>query len=193
MHRPLPFEIRPARSEDRDAVRRVNSAAFGGHHVPDLVDALVRAGDVVASLVAEVAGELVGHVQLSRCWVDARERLVEVVVLSPLAVEPSQQRRGVGTALVAAALETARTAGEVAVFLEGDPGFYGSRGFSPGASSGFGRPSPRIPEPAFQVALFDEDLPRGPLVYCQTFWTQDCVGLRDPRLARVETKAGAHG
>jgi hypothetical protein len=23
-------------------------------------------------------------------------------------------------------------------------------------------------------------------VYCQTFWTQDCVGLRDPRLAAVE-------
>jgi hypothetical protein len=27
---------------------------------------------------------------------------------------------------------------------------------------------------------------RGALVYCQTFWTQDCVGLRDPRLAAVE-------
>jgi len=37
-----------------------------------------------------------------------------------------------------------------------------------------------------QVALFDSDLPRGPFVYSQTFWTQDCVGLRDPTLAQVE-------
>jgi putative acetyltransferase len=180
--------FRLAQSEDSDAVRRVNGAAFGGSRVPDLVDALVAAGDVVASLVADRAGKVVGHVQLSRCWIDARERLVEVVTLSPLAVEPFHQRRGVGTALVAAALQTAREGGQPAVFLEGDPNFYGPRGFSTAKSLGFGRPSPRIPEPGFQVALFDPELPRGPFVYCQTFWTQDCVGLRDPQLASVEAQ-----
>jgi putative acetyltransferase len=131
---------------------------------------------------------VVGHVQLSRCWVDARDRLVEVVTLSPLAVHPSHQRQGIGTALLAAALQTAREAGEPAVFLEGDPYFYGPRGFSTAKSLGFGCPSPRVPEPGFQVALFDPDLPRGPFVYCQTFWTQDCVGLRDPQLASVEAR-----
>jgi putative acetyltransferase len=74
------------------------------------------------------------------------------------------------------------------VFLEGDPNFYGPRGFSTAKSLGFGLPSLRIPEPAFQVALFDPGLPRGPFVYCQTFWTQDCVGLRDPQLADVEAQ-----
>ncbi len=74
------------------------------------------------------------------------------------------------------------------MFLEGDPNFYGTRGFLNAETLGFGRPSPRIPEPAFQVALFDAELPRGPFVYSQTFWTQDCVGLRDPELARVEAE-----
>ena len=37
------FAIRPAQSRDRDAIRRVNSAAFGGQRVPDMVDALVAA------------------------------------------------------------------------------------------------------------------------------------------------------
>jgi putative acetyltransferase len=180
------FEVRPVQPADREAVRRVNAAAFGGDRVPDMVEALTAAGDVLVGLVAEVNGDVVGHVQLSRCWVDARERLVEVAVLSPLATAPDHQRRGIGTALVAHAIATAREAGEPAVFLEGDPDFYSSRGFVAGSSLGFGRPSPRIPEPAFQVALLDEDLPRGALVYCQTFWTQDCVGLRDPRLAAVE-------
>src|SRR4051812_45086594 len=161
METPSAVTFRLAQSEDSDAVRRVNGAAFGGPRVPDLVDALVAAGDVVASLVADRAGNVVGHVQLSRCWIDARERLVEVVTLSPLAVVRFHQRQGVGTALVAAALETARELGEPAVFLEGDPNFYGPRGFSTAKSLGFGRPSPRIPEPGFQVALLDPELPRG--------------------------------
>jgi putative acetyltransferase len=186
MNPPAFVEIRSARTEDWGAIRRVNGAAFGGDRVPDLVDALVMAGDVVAALVAESAREVVGHVQLNRCWIDARERLVDVLVLSPLATDPTHQRRGIGTALVTAALETAGRRREPAVFLEGDPNFYGSRGFSPSGPLGFGRPSPRIPEPAFQVALTGAGVPRGPVVYCQTFWTQDCVGLRDPRLAEVE-------
>jgi putative acetyltransferase len=182
----MTFDVRPVQAADRDAVRRVNGAAFGGDRVPDMVEALVASGDALVGLVAEVDGVVVGHVQLNRSWIDARERLVEVAVLSPLATEPDHQRQGIGTALVAAAIETAREAGQPAVFLEGDPDFYSSRGFASGVALGFGRPSPRVPEPAFQVALLDEDLPRGPFVYCQTFWTQDCVGLRDPRLAAVE-------
>lgn len=189
----MTFDVRPVRAADRDAVRRVNRDAFRREKVPDMVEALIAAGDVLIGLVAEVGGVVVGHVQLNRCWVDARERLVEVAVLSPLATDPGHQRQGIGTALVAAAVEAARESGEPAVFLEGDPDFYSSRGFVPGASLGFGRPSPRIPEPAFQVALLDEDLPRGPLVYCQTFWTQDCVGLRDPRLTAVEERLAAAG
>jgi putative acetyltransferase len=63
----------------------------------------------------------------------------------------------------------------------------------PAASEGFGRPSTRIPEPALQVVVLDPSVPRGPLVYCQTFWTQDCVGLRDPRLSEVEEYLASHG
>ena len=167
-------------------------AAFGRDQVLRMVAALEAAGDVLTSLVAEDQDEVVGHVQLNRCWVDARERLVEVAVLSPLSTDPRHHGRGIGTALVAAALDAARGAGEPAVFLEGDPAFYSTRGFEPAASRGFGRPSPRIPEPAFQVALLDEQLLRGPVVYCQAFWTEDCVGLRDPRLARVEGHLALH-
>ena len=182
------MEIRPATPDDHDGVRRVVGAAFDDDRVPRLVDALEAAGDVVASLVAVEDEQVVGHVMLNRSWVDARERLVPVAVLSPLSTEPDHQRQGIGTALVEAALEWARSAGEPAVFLEGDPGFYSTRGFEPGTALGFTAPSVRIPGPAFQVAVLDPEVPRGALVYCQTFWTEDCVGLRDPRLAQVEER-----
>ncbi|MCW0216477.1 MAG: N-acetyltransferase [Pseudonocardia sp.] len=183
--------LRPSRPADRSAVRAVVRAAFGeeGASVDSMLDALDASGATAASLVAEdEEGELIGHVQLSRCWVDARERLVDVLVLSPLSVRPDRQGAGIGTALVAAAVRAATASGAPAVFLEGSPDYYRARGFDPGADHGFVRPSVRIPEAAFQVAVLPAHEPwmTGALVYCEAFWATDSVGLRDPLLARLE-------
>jgi putative acetyltransferase len=181
---------RPATDADHPAVSDVVTRAFAdnGTIVAGLVDALRASGHVRAEVVAEVDGAVTGHVMLSRSWVDAWRALVEVLVLSPLSVAPEHHGRGLGTALVAAAVDAARTLGAPALFLEGDPGFYARRGFEPATSHGFVRPSPRIPEPAFQVVVLDRHEPwmTGPLVYCDPFWVRDCVGLRDPPLGTRE-------
>lgn len=103
-----------------------------------------------------------------------------MLVLSPVGVLPSHQRRGVGSALIRHALAEASRAGFPAVFLEGSPDYYARLGFATAAAHGFTAPSPRIPPAAFQVALLDghEDWMRGPLVYPDPFWELDCVGLR---------------
>jgi putative acetyltransferase len=187
--------VRPAQPADREAVRRVLVGAFGeeGPTIVELVQALDRTGRTELSLVAEVGGAVAGHVQLNRSWVDAREALVDVLVLSPLSVDPTHQRRGIGTLLVGAAVEAAAEMGSPAVFLEGAPDYYGSRGFERASARGFTRPSPRIPDPAFQVAVLDahEEWMVGPLVYCDAFWAMDCVGLRDPLLTELEARLSA--
>lgn len=153
-----------------------------------LVEHLDETGSTRASLVAEVEGRVVGHVQLNRSWVDARKALVEVLVLSPLSVDPGHQGRGLGAALLAAAVAEAERLGAPAVFLEGDPGYYSTRGWSAAGQHGFTKPSARIPDPAFQVTLLPayESWMTGALVYCEPFWALDCVGLRDPLLAQLE-------
>lgn len=191
-----PCDIRPETAADRGDLLGVVRRAFGEHG--DTVAALVEAlGPYqAASLVAEVDGVVVGHVQLSRAWLDARQRLVDVLVLSPLAVAPARQGIGIGTTLVTAAVTVAEALGAPLVFLEGDPDYYSARGFEPGTKHGFLRPSPRIPEPAFQVRLLPAYEPwmRGTLVYPEPFWTLDCVGLRDPNLAAVEARLNSpHG
>ncbi|MDX6373900.1 MAG: putative acetyltransferase, partial [Nocardioidaceae bacterium] len=105
-----------------------------------------------------------------------------------LSVAPSEQGRGVGTGLVAAAIAEARRLAVPALFLEGSPAYYSSRGFEPATARGFIRPSTRVPEPAFQVSVLGghEEPMTGALVYCEPFWTHDCVGLRDPELSRIE-------
>jgi putative acetyltransferase len=181
--------VRPYVAPDAAGVAAVVTSAFGdeGPLISRLVTDL-RATEARAELVAESDDAVVGHVLLSRSWVDARPALVEVLVLSPLSVAPDHQRRGTGTRLLSAAVAAARSLGVPAVFLEGDPGYYGARGWSPATPLGFTRPSTRIPEPAFQVVVLEgrEDWMRGALVYCQPFWAHDCVGLRDPLLASLE-------
>jgi putative acetyltransferase len=175
--------VRDAAATDHAAIGDVVTRAFGddGATVAALVDDLRASGHVRAELVADADGRVAGHVMLSRSWVDARRSLVDVLVLSPLSVAPERHGQGLGTALLAAAVERARRLGAPALFLEGDPGFYAGRGFEPATPRGFVRPSPRIPEPAFQVVVLEPHEPwmTGPLVYCDPFWARDCVGLRD--------------
>jgi putative acetyltransferase len=185
--------VRAETPGDRAAVRRVVEVAFAdGGRVADLVVALQESGHSRASLVAVDDGEVVGHVGLSRSWVDTEPRLVEVLVLSPLSVVPEHQGRGIGSRLVGSALEEGERLGAPAVFLEGDPGYYGSRGFGPAGGHGFGRPSERIPRVAFQVALLSSYEPwmSGRLVYCDPFWALDCVGLRGETLRDVRERLG---
>ena len=127
--------IRPAAGADDRAIDAVVRAAFGaadpeeGDKVADLWAEVRDAGLVLAELVAVVGDEVVGHVGVSHCWLDARRELVDVAVLEPAEHAAGPPGRGIGTALVAAAVEAARASGRPALFLEGSPAFYGSRGF----------------------------------------------------------------
>jgi putative acetyltransferase len=164
-------------------VRGLLTAAFaddGG--VAGLAEALHARVDRPreCALVAESDGQLVGHAQLSRAWIDAQPALVEALVLSPLGVAPTHQRRGIGRALCDAAVARAGLLQAPAVFLEGDPGYYGRLGWQRARDRGFGAPSVRIPEPGFQVVLLPTWQPWmvGAVVYNDTFWALDFVGLR---------------
>jgi putative acetyltransferase len=174
-------EIRAAGPSEDDAVRQVVAEAFGdGGHVAALWCEVEARGFARASLVAVDAGAVVGHVGLSHAWLDARPRLVDVLLLSPLSVRPTHQGQGLGTALVAAALEAAESLEAPALFLEGSPAYYGRRGFEPASDTGFEAPSRRTPEPAFQVVRLSrhEEWMAGRVVYRDVWWEYDAAGLR---------------
>jgi putative acetyltransferase len=120
---------------DHAAVGRLHRLAFGGDAEARLVDALRRSGAAAVSLVAECGGGVVGHVLLSRLISPP-----DALALAPLAVLPDQQRRGVGSALVRAALARARERGWTAVFVLADPAYYGRFGFDADAARGYAGP-----------------------------------------------------
>jgi putative acetyltransferase len=176
------IEVRPQAKGDEARVRTLLSEAFDDTgHVADLAEALRARKDKQASLVALDDGLLVGHTHLSICWVDAPTRLVEVLTLSPLAVTPSHQSRGIGKRLLNEAICTAVALGSPLLFVEGDPAYYSRHGWLAATDLGFIAPSTRIPLAAFQVVAlqtYDSVVMRGALIYNDTFWSHDSVGLR---------------
>ncbi|MFM9454477.1 GNAT family N-acetyltransferase [Streptomyces europaeiscabiei] len=180
------MDLREELPSDRESVRDIHLRAFGDHGlvVADLVDTLrgtITPADGL-SLVAELDGQIVGHIMFTRSLLDAPRRLVEVHVLSPLAVMPEHHKRGIGSALVRHGLKALAERAVPLVFLEGDPGYYSRFGFEPGDGQGFRKPSLRIPDGAFQALRLPKYEPwmTGTLVYAEPFWRHDAVGLRDP-------------
>ena len=137
-----PTAYRLERPGEEGEVRGVVRAAFGDSEgVERIVDDL-RTSDAWTGLsfVAEHEGRVAGHVLFTRSLLDAPDRLVPVLVLSPLAVLPVLQERGIGSALVRYALGEHEDRPEPLVFLEGSPAYYARFGFLPGADIGFRRP-----------------------------------------------------
>ncbi len=192
MTSPAAAAIRRQVPEDAAALRNVIGQAFDAQPgVVALEEALAKRSDSTG-YVAVVDDRVVGQVRLTRGWIDADARLVEVLYLSPLSVAPEWQRRGIGRALVAHAVAEAQRTAVPAIFLEGDPAYYGPLGWRPASELGVTPPSARIPKPACQAVSLPGWQPwmRGTLVYADTFWALDFVGLRGDRLARARASLG---
>ena len=159
---------------DEEPTRLLHDAAFGvpegaEHSVETgILDRLRADGDVLdtLTLVAELHGEVVGHVVCSRATMGEGHS----VGLGPIAVRPDRQGEGIGSALVAAVLVTADQRGEPSVVLLGDPGWYAHFGFETAARHGVGSPGPWSDE-YFQVKCLQAWRPElaGPFRYAPAF------------------------
>jgi putative acetyltransferase len=166
--------IRSELSGDRDAIADVVAAAFGSLREARLVEVIRASANFVPelSLVAEVQGRIVGHVMVSFVTLRDDATQHQVASLSPLAVAPAFQRRGIGSALVREVTTRADSRGEPLVVLEGSPAFYGRFGFEHSVFHGIEitLPSWAPPEAAQVLRLGNYDASiRGRVVYPPAF------------------------
>jgi len=78
--------------------------------------------------VAESRGQTLGHVISS--YVDVEPGGRRVLQVGPLAVLPSHQRRGIGTALMEETIRRADQRGEPLLLIEGNPRYYERFGYT---------------------------------------------------------------
>ncbi|BAM03437.1 GNAT family N-acetyltransferase [Phycisphaera mikurensis] len=117
-------ELRLAPALDREIaelIGRVFPTDFGGrsffqnrHH---------------ARFLVRVGGTLAGHLAVCHRAVRLGYRVLDVLGIAEVAVDPAFRRRGIGVALVEAALREGRAAGVDAVLLFGVESIYARAGF----------------------------------------------------------------
>jgi putative acetyltransferase len=126
------IEIHPETASEIGDIRAINVEAFRDHPISRqtehlIVDALRDDSALEVSLVAVSEGRAVGHIAFSKAVVG--DSGPEWFLLGPVAVLPSVQGQGIGSALVESGLAELRTRRASGCVLVGDPGFYSRFGF----------------------------------------------------------------
>ena len=150
--------VRRETPNDFAAIARVVAGAFGSPVEAKLVEDIRASPEYVpeTALVAELDGEVVGHVMISGTTLRNEAGDRTIAMLSPLAVAPEHHRTGIGSQLVREVVALAEQRGEPLVILQGDPKFYTRFGFEYSVPHGIAMTLPdwSIPEAA-QVMLLD--------------------------------------
>ncbi|WP_027172510.1 N-acetyltransferase [Methylobacterium sp. 10] len=124
----LPLVIRPELPGDADAIERLHARAFGPGRFARTAYRLREGTVPLADLcfTALVGTYLVGSVRIGPAQAGG-----SLLVLGPLTVDPSFEKRGIGGSLMQASLDAARAGGHGVVVLVGDAPYYHRFGFAP--------------------------------------------------------------
>ena len=160
--------ISKERPQDIEAINRLTEAAFrneeySSHTEHFIVNALRRTGQLSISLVAAEHDEILGHVAISP--VSISSGVTGWYGLGPISVRPDRQGKGIGSALMKAALQQLRQQGAAGCVVLGDPAYYGRFGFK--AHPGLELPD--VPPEYFQALSFTGELPVGVVKYAAAF------------------------
>jgi putative acetyltransferase len=123
--------VRPETEADHDAIDEVVRLAFGGAVEAQLVRDIRSSDEYIPelALVATAEDRVVGHVMVSHAELENDGVRHRITTLSPLAVHPDSQARGIGSALVREVVARADACDEPLIVLEGSPLYYPRFGF----------------------------------------------------------------
>ncbi|WJH36624.1 N-acetyltransferase [Paenibacillus sp. CC-CFT747] len=144
--------IRTETEEDYAGVREVNIRAFGNREEEaNLVDRIRKSEGFLPSLslVAEEEGKINGHMLISKAEVVEEGNVHEVLVLAPIAVEPSRQKQGIGSRLIEEGLSRCRQLEYDVLLLIGHPEYYPRFGFRPARPFGVELKQFPVPDEVF--------------------------------------------
>jgi putative acetyltransferase len=93
--------------------------------------------------------------------IQAEEKIITGMGLSPMAVLPEFQRQGIGSQLVKAGLEVIEKVKHPFVVVLGHPGYYPRFGFVPASRHRFVSEYKDVPDEAFMILVFDQSALKG--------------------------------
>ena len=161
--------LRGEQASDRASIHAVHRVAFGRSDEGDLVNRLRTDGAVLASLVAERDGQIVGHILFSEMSIETTDASVPAVALAPMAVLPEFQRKGIGGQLIRYGLDCLRDRGERIVLVLGHQPYYSRFGFSRRRACALASPFPAGAFMALELSATALDGIQGTVRYPKAF------------------------
>jgi predicted N-acetyltransferase YhbS len=131
------------------------------HNEGKLVDKLRKAPTFIdeLSLVAEIDGQVVGHILFTPIVIDNGHQQFQSLVLAPVSILPEFQKMGIGGQLIQAGHEKAKELGFQSAILLGHPGYYPRFGYKPASKWGIKTHIPLPSDDVFMaVELFEGGL-----------------------------------
>jgi putative acetyltransferase len=126
------MEIRKENNSDIEAITQVTIAAFENHPISRqtehfIINALRASGALTLSLVAEIDGQVVGHIAFSPIAIS--DGTTVWYGMGPVSVLPEHQKQGIGKALVNEGLSLLKDMNAQGCALVGPPEYYKKFGF----------------------------------------------------------------
>lgn len=152
--------IRPEKEKDYTGIIRVNDMAFKRKAEGKLIDELRKLEnfDSRLSFVAEVDGEIIGHLLFTPVAIENNGQNYKTLTLAPMSILPEFQKRSVGRLLIIYGLQIAKETGYESVVVLGHPSYYPKLGFKPASRWNIKSPFP-APDNAFMaIELFPGSL-----------------------------------
>ena len=120
--------IRDIQTADLKAIHELINSAFLSNESNEInvfVSKLLTASvsPSIKATVAEINDEVVGFISCSPIYVDSDESLTGYI-LAPLAVSPTHQQQGIGSALVNSAINVLKENNVDVLLVYGDPDYY---------------------------------------------------------------------
>lgn len=162
--------IRSEKATDYDAIEQITKRAFADKEYSSqtehlIVNALREAGVLTLSLVAEVHGEVAGHVAFSPVTIDGQ--FINWYGLGPISVIPELQKQGIGSKIIQEGLSLLKEMGAKGCVLEGSPMYYQRFGFKPYPGLIYeGAPALEY----FMALPFYEEVPIGKVEFHKAFY-----------------------
>lgn len=156
--------VRPQGPDDDSAIEQVTIDAFAnsefGHNgEADLVKSLRASGTNQLSLVACIDDDVVGHCLWTPVELRGDGHILTGMGLAPLSVATAHQRKGIGTALLHAALEELTQEKCAFVVVLGHADYYARFGFAPAADFGIRHGFEGLPQDVFFIKRLQSKSP----------------------------------
>ena len=156
------LNIRSENSADMGAVRQIHELAFERTDEAHLVDRLRQLCPEALSLVADLDGQIVGHIMFTPTVIEGAGYPVTGMGLAPMAVLPDHQGLGVGSAMVEHGLQVLREDRCPFVVVLGHPDYYPRFGFVPASRQRVTCQWKEVPDEAFMITILDQEV--GPIL-----------------------------